>query len=244
MSDFALRAKNFLLLHRTAVLSTLSASHRDYPFGSIAPYDIDRENNLSIFVSRISEHYKNLKKDSRASLLVAESFSEDPQAEARATALVRLEEISSTELPEVEQQYFKRFPEAPGRALAHDFAFFRGAIERLRWIGGFGEIRWISAEELLKTEFDEVAYEGASVLEHMNSDHEPALRDILKAEKGPLDEGSVVKMTAIDRRGFSVRSQKGGKKRLIEISFPQAIGGPGEVRQAMIALVEKSRQKL
>jgi len=38
--------------------------------------------------------------------------------------------------------YLARFPEAEGRAAAHDFAPFVLRVERVRWIAGFGSMGW------------------------------------------------------------------------------------------------------
>ena len=64
--------RNFVTLHQVAVMATISQTLPGYPFGSIVPYDTDEPVRLIIFVANISEHYRNISKDPRASLFVAD----------------------------------------------------------------------------------------------------------------------------------------------------------------------------
>ena len=118
--------KQFLSLQRMGVLSTLSKKHDNYPFGSVVPYDIDEQGRPIIFISKIAEHYRNLLADPRASLIVIDRFGvHDPQAHGRVTLIGKYERVSEQARGPIEESFWKRFPDAPERTIAHDFVFFR-----------------------------------------------------------------------------------------------------------------------
>ena len=239
MSASAQKAKDFLLLNTSGVLSTVSASHQGYPFGSIVPYDVDSAGRFVIFISLLSEHYKNLVADSRASLLVLDGFGHhDPQAYGRATVLTRFLPVDENETELVARRYFERFPESSSRSLAHDFRYYRGEMERLRWIGGFGDIRWIEPKTFNNTSFDDVCYHGMPILEHMNEDHRSALIEIAKWQ-GKSGDDPV--MSGLDSNGIRISLRREGKRTEIEVPFLEPVKEPREVREAIIKLLERSR---
>ena len=69
--------KDFVAYNNVGVLSTHSRSLPGYPFGSVVPYDVTASGDIVIFISRISEHYRNLVTDEKASLLIADSQGTD-----------------------------------------------------------------------------------------------------------------------------------------------------------------------
>ena len=126
------------------MLATTSVAAPGYPFGSITPYIIDGAGRITIYISLIAEHYRNLKADSRASILAADPFGgSDPQAHARATVLLTVQPVPDDERAAVSAAYEARFPQSINYEIAHNFVFMRGEPERVRWIGGFGEMSWI-----------------------------------------------------------------------------------------------------
>ena len=143
----AQHVRNFIEGNNSAVLCTISRSHQGYPFGSHAPYAIDSAGRPLIYISKLAEHYRNLEADSRACFYVAETGREQADmSAARASALGRFIPLEEAKISDAEQRYFGRFPLPPGERLP-DFFFFAMEIERIRWIGGFGDIRWISAKD-------------------------------------------------------------------------------------------------
>jgi putative heme iron utilization protein len=152
-------ARNFATLHHSAVLSTLDATGA--PFGSVVNYVLSPAgHDLS--------PTRNLLRDPRASLLIAEFFShDDPQAGA--SVLGRFEQArldnsiadNSVALEQLRAHSLRRFPEA---FLLGDFQFFQMVPERVRWIGGFGKIGWGQGAEFLAASEDPLAAELCGVL--------------------------------------------------------------------------------
>ena len=140
-SALARRARELVESGREGLLSSLSVDLGGWPFGSWVPYCLDEEGCPAILISSLAEHRKNLEADPRASLLVV-----DPSgaaAPARATLLARFTIVPDDDRAPLAARYLARVPDAQRIVAMRDFAFFRGAIERVRFIAGFGEIGWI-----------------------------------------------------------------------------------------------------
>lgn len=237
-ADLARRVRHYISIHRTAVMSTISVSQTGFPFGSLAPYDISEGGDLFIYVSLIAEHFKNLSADPRASLFVMDPFGiRDPQANARATVLVRFETAPDSERAALQARYESRFPGSINYEIAHNFVFLRGRVEKIRWIGGFGEISWIAGSDFRTAEHDPVSYIGHSIMEHMNDDH----RDALVTIAGEAGRGYAPLMTDVRRDGFTISLYRGDERKELELSFGNPVTNAEEARREIIALLGLAR---
>ena len=133
---------------RSAVLCTAHADFDGWPFGSIVPYAIAHDGSLIVFLSDISEHQKNLTRDDRATVFLADPDARDnPQAGARHAMLVRARQPDGEEAADAEARYFRRFPDAERMRDAHGFAVWLLECQRVRWIAGFGAMGWIDGSD-------------------------------------------------------------------------------------------------
>ena len=228
---------NFLTFNRTAQLSTHSLENQGYPFGSIAPYDIDSNFNFIICAAKISQHYKNLIDNPKASMLVFDVFGlHDPQAYPRATVLLEFNLVNEHELNSVAAAYQTRSAHPLERSIAHTFVYFRGTPKRIRWIGGFGDIRWLSGE-FYENSRDEVAYDALPAVYHMNLDHQAALQDFLKSI-GESCENRLANMTYLDSTGFEIQSSSGHRHSFV---FPEQLKSGSQIRTAIIDMLNLVR---
>jgi len=240
--EIALKTRDFVTANRFGVLSTVSKSQGGYPFGSLTPYDIDPEGRLYIYISLIAEHFQNLSIDSRASLCITDPFAySDPQASARATVLGRFVRIEEIKLRAVQESYEHRFPGAVNFEIAHNFLFMELKPERVRWIGGFGEIAWVEGERFCASKPDGLSYVSFSIIEHMNHDHADALLVLTRAFCKEAGEIKKVTMTAIHSHGFRIAYEKQGKRFEETIDFHKPINSAEEARVSIIALLKEAR---
>jgi putative heme iron utilization protein len=237
--------KSFITAQRWGVLSTLSISQQGFPFGSVVPYDIDSQGRIIIYISLIAEHYKNLKSDNRASLTIIDSFGvSDPQAHARATLLLRFEPVGAPEAQSVQARYERRFPQSINYEIAHNFLFMRGEVDRIRWIGGFGDIQWMSSEAYQSAEADRLAYSSWEAIEHMNQDHRDALVDLVKAHSALSPRESEVGMSMLSATEMQIRVRQGTESKEITIPLTREVHEEGEVRAVVVETLKAARQKL
>ncbi|MCB0323940.1 MAG: DUF2470 domain-containing protein [Bdellovibrionales bacterium] len=235
-------AKSFVAAHNHGALATLSQAVPGYPFGSVVPYDVEPGGAVVLLISRISQHYKNLVADAKASLMVLQrGGEEDPQAFGRLTLLADFREIAPSELESVSSAYYERHPKSPARALAHDFVFFRGHPVRIRWIGGFGDIRWIDATDYSSAPFDHVAYEAEPILRHMNEDHRDALAELARHHSAIDCTPEQCLMAELHRTGFSIRVRTPDGTQQVALSFAQPVQTATEVRNQLITMLKEAR---
>jgi heme iron utilization protein len=227
-------ARELLRQQRQGVLSTLSLHKPGWPFGSIAPYALNERGEPILLMSGLAQHTKNALADSRASLLIQENATaEDPQAFGRVTLMGR---ISRADGRGVKARYLARHPAAARTATGHDFHCYLLSIEEARYIGGFGEIHWLSADKLLiEPAQDPLKSHAEAILAHMNADHGEALQLYCRHFRGLSAEGA--RMTGVDAYGFDVETAH----ELVRFDFAQPLSTPDEVRRALVSMVKAAR---
>lgn len=205
--------RSWLFSAQDATLCTLAAEPeiQGFPFGSLTPFSLRADGTPFVYISAIAQHTKNLARDPRCSLFVrnpAAANAGAAQATWRLTVLANARRLdaSGAELEELAARYRARVPDMPSYGDAHDFAFFALTPQKLRAIGGFGAIRWHEPSELLVDPQGGGWREGAAfVIEHMNTDHEDALREIVATRAG--ERPGKAQITAVETAGFLVRTQ-------------------------------------
>ncbi|MBL8204450.1 MAG: pyridoxamine 5'-phosphate oxidase family protein [Blastocatellia bacterium] len=144
-SDRTELVRNLLQQEKYGVLSTLSIKHEGWPFGSATPYALTANGEPLIFVSSLAEHTRNMLNDRRVSLFIQDTATNaNPQALARATLLGVVEAVSEDEVEDAAQRYLQRFPEAAQNFQLGDFRLLKMVVQNVRYIGGFGEMFWVS----------------------------------------------------------------------------------------------------
>src|SRR4030095_3866393 len=119
-------------------------------------------------ISGLAEHTKNLERDPRASLLVAESGADDPLANGRVTLLglcTRLEGDGTARAA-----FLTVHPNAAYYADFRDFAFWSLRVDAIRYIGGYGRMSWTGRDEWRAATPDPLAPHAAGAIAHMNAD--------------------------------------------------------------------------
>ena len=229
MADRGRTARGLLNRESVGVLSTHSADVEGYPFGSIVPYVLGYGGEPVILISDIAQHTRNIGLDGRVSLTVFERAADDPQAAARLTWIGDAAPLDPAD-EAARRRYSRHFPASDGYFETHGFFFFRIALRRARFIGGFGQIFWLEPEAMLAP--SPFRASEAGIVEHMNHDHRPALFHYCRALAGVHPREAV--MTGIDAEGFDMLAD--GRK--VRIDFDEPIGSDAEARAALIRLLK------
>lgn len=226
-------ARDLLLRESHGVLSTHSVELPGYPFGSVVPYCLDRQGWPVILISRIAQHTKNIDANPKVALTVTEPGAEDVQAGARLTLVGDAEPVGF-DGEDTAERYYRYFPHARGYHRTHDFSFYHIRPVRSRYIGGFGEIHWLTNEKLILANPFTTEIE-TGMLEHMNRDHLDAIRHYCEMAHMtvPIDEIPV--LVGIDSEGFHIRVDD----RLLRIAFERPARTPTEVRAALVAMARR-----
>lgn len=236
---YAERARTLVERESLGMLSSNSVKHPGWPFGSVMPYSLTADGAPVFLISGMAIHTQNVLADPRASLLVTQSGSgSDPLGLARVTLLgtvSRIEKVSD----ELRRAYLERHPNARHWIEYSDFGFFRLDVTHLYFVGGFGVMGWVAAEDYAVAEADPLAEASAGIIEHMNRDHADALREITR-HFGKL-EAEEAQMVACDRLGFVVRARTSEGMKGMRIAFTDEVRSSEDARRVLVAMVRTAR---
>lgn len=235
------RVRTLISLASIATLSTLSRKHPGFPFGSLMPFALDPAGRPIFLISNMAMHTQNLKADPRCSLFVGQAAADgDPLGAARATLIGRAESIPEDDVASVREVYLARHENSRYWVDFSDFSFFRLEPIDLYYVGGFGVMGWVEAEDYKHAAADPLAEFAPDILAHMNADHVDAM--ILLARSHALLEATDAAMTSVDRLGFTLRLKTSDGIKGARINFFHEVSTPLETRQVLVEMVQKARQ--
>jgi putative heme iron utilization protein len=222
-------ARKLLKEQYFGVLSTISLDLPGYPFGSITPYCLSDQFEPLILISSIAQHTKNILADSKVSMTVFNPEHQDVQANGRVTYIGNAVKTDDIVLKEKYQQYF---PASADYFNFHDFSLFKIELKRLRYIGGFGSIFWVEANEL-PIENPLLSAERR-IINHMNEDHQDSLIKYCRVFKNT--EAEKVTMIGIDSEGFDVIADK----KNFRFTFDNPVLNAGEAREMLVKMARST----
>ena len=239
--NHAERARTLVAQIKTGTLCTLAAEPEGYPYGSLVTVAFDVGNPVFL-VSTMAEHTRNLQRDSRASLLVAESSSDDPLANGRVTLLGPCAQVEG-DAGRARAAFLETHPNAAYYVNFGDFAFWKMDVESIRYIGGYGRMSWVDAADWHAAESDPLAEAVPGVIVHMNDDHADAMVLYCKAFSKATDIDAA-SMTGVDRYGFEMSAVTAEGPRPVRLAFPTPVRTPEEARAAFVKMLNDARAKL
>ncbi|WP_414829441.1 HugZ family protein [Alteromonas sp. H39] len=234
MQQVTFDAKHLSRTHHSGVLSTLSTSMPGYPFGSVVPFYLTAQGDAIIYISDIALHTRNIKADPKVSLTIFDAEEDDSQASGRVTLLGNAERVATED---VKAQYFALFVQATRYEQTHDFNFYKIRTERVRYIGGFGKIHWIS-KTLWFVPQQDWHNDISGMINHMNEDHVDAMQAFIRVVcdvdcKQP-------EMISVFPEGAHYRCDE----KVVYVPFHELCHTPTQVRQALVKLTQEAREQL
>ncbi len=228
----AREARQILHAHRYGALCTLSKKFDGYPFGSITPYLADHDGSLLILISALAEHTKNIRHDPRVSLITHSQDSPHIQTQGRVTVVGAAH--LATDREHSGKRYLRYFPEAETYFAMHDFSFYRIVPLAIRYIGGFGNIHWVAAEDYSVLPCPLIEQEN-EVISHMNTDHRDTMRDYCLHFK--QIEAMDVEMLGLDCDGFDVRADT----QVLRFDFAEEVWDAQHARKVLVKMEHDAR---
>jgi len=213
--------------------ATLATSQDGWPYASLVLTAVDQDATPLLLLSDLAEHSKNLKRDSRASLLFdGTAGRDDPLTGPRVTVLGEAKPVAD---PRLVARFTARHPSAAAYAGFADFRLYRLEIARAHLVAGFGRIHAIAADALLSPAAPALAEAESDILQHMNEDDGEAIE--LYATRLAGASGGGWRMTGIDPDGIDLR--RGGA--VVRLDFPAPVGDPEGARAALAQLAREAR---
>ena len=220
-------------------LATLDAKHAGSPYNSLVTYACDIDGSPIFLFSALSDHTRNLGVDERAALLVeAASGRRNPQTGPRATLTGTIGKVGKRQLSLLRDRFLARHPDAALYAGFGDFAFYSMTVERVHWVGGFAQARWMSGRNVILGNRRIVAAirdTAAGVIDHMNVDHADAVD--LYARNLLGRKGRNWKLTGVHPDGVDLRLEG----RSARLDFDDVGGTPEDCRAHLVALAGRAR---
>ena len=238
---YAERVRTLVSLGTLATLSTVSRKRAGYPFGSLMPYAIDERGRPIFLISNMAMHTQNLQADPRASLFVGQAGDGDPLGTARATLVGDVLPVPEEEKDAARELYLSRYENSRSWVDFKDFAFYRMEPLDIYYVGGFGVMGWVTADDYRTAKVDPLAEAAPRILSHMNADHVPAM--ILLAKVHSKLESSEAAMTAVDRLGFHLRLKTSEGMKGTRINFLREVQSADETRKALVEMVRAAESK-
>jgi heme iron utilization protein len=233
------RSRTLVAAVPTASLATLGEG--GFPFGSLVSHAVDAAGRPLLLLSDLAEHTRNLAADPRASLMAVERGAGDPLALARVTVLGSVRELRGDERAAALPTYRAAQPAAFYADFA-DFRLYRLEVSSVRYVGGFGRMSWVGAEEYTAAEPDPLRPHAERIVEHMNDDHADALVLFCRVFGGRPGTARA-RMVGVDRYGFAVLAADGpdADEVAVRLRFDEPTGTADGVRKAMIELLRRAR---
>jgi putative heme iron utilization protein len=219
-------ARQLLRAHRYGALCTSSKKFDGHPFGSITPYLVDHDGSLLILISALAEHTRNIQYDARVSLITHNQDDPHIQTQGRVTVVGKASHVA--ERDQAGKRYLRYFPEAQTYFDMSDFEFYRIMPNAVRFIGGFGDIHWVKAENYLPAPSPLVSAEDQLIADINENERAALWRLAQKRHPGKFD------LVGIDCDGFDLRCDQ----RLLRIDFPSPQTDAAQARAELVRLSE------
>ncbi len=238
------RCRTLVATAKAATLCTVAREPEGYPYGSLVTVAIDELGRPLLLLSTLAEHTGNLLARKEASVLVTEPLDahDQPLAVGRVTILGPAAAVPVDERTAVRETFLAHQPTASYYVDFSDFAFYRIEPAALRYVGGFGRMSWVSAEDYRAAEPDPLASSARGILAHMNDDHSESLLAYARSLAAIPDAESAT-LTSVDRYGFDMAVKTASGPRATRLAFPSPAATAGDVRASMIAMSALARAK-
>lgn len=233
------RVRTLFSLANTGTLATWSKKVEGFPFGSLMPYALDDAGRALFLISNMAMHTQNVKADPRASLFVAQTAADgDVLGAARATLVGNVVAVPAEETAAAREKYLAAHEGSRYWVDFSDFGFFRLTPLEIYYVGGFGVMGWVTAEEYARASADPLAGVSTGILQHMNAEHGPAM--VTLAARYAELIGTEAQMTSVDRLGFVLRVNTADGMKGARINFPVEVRSGEETRAALVGMLRAS----
>jgi hypothetical protein len=189
-----------------------------------------------LLMSTLSAHVRNLERDPRCSILLAQGGRGDPLAHPRLTVMGTAARSAEAR---VRERFLARHPKARLYADFGDFSFWRVDLAGGHLNGGFARAMNLDAAQLAT---DLAGAEGlveaeSGAVAHMNEDHRDALA--LYARRLAGAPAADWRATGLDPEGMDLAAGD----LTARVAFPRRVTGPGDLRRLLKDMADEARAK-
>lgn len=214
-----------------AILSTNSVRMPAFPLGSLTAYCLDKTGNPVVLINSVGQEAENIVESRQVSLAVTEKRTQNLNDYLGVTCLAEATRPAQEELEELAESYYHYFPEFTGYHETSEFNFYVLELREIRIQRGFQPIFWIRPDDFfIENPFSKSV--AQRIMNHMNEDHQDALKTMLAERKDHYANGKPVEMIGINSEGFDVRVDS----EFFRIHFDEPVTTMLEARKALMEL--------
>lgn len=231
-------ARTLMASTNVATLATLSDDGS--PWASLVTFATLTGGAPVLFVSTLAEHGRNLQRDGRSSIVVAQpSPSGDPLAAGRVTLAGTAHRPEGAEADAARAAYLTGVDEADMFISFSDFSLYVIAVERVRWVGGYGRMDSATPADYAAAEPDPVG-DACGAIAHLNADHADALLAMAQALGGHPD-ATAARCTGADRYGLDLSVDTPRGRAVTRVGFAEPVTTRDGLRSAAVELTRRAR---
>lgn len=229
------------LVAANSVGALSSVSEDGHPWASLVTYGVLKDGSPVLLLSTLAEHGRNLERDSRASLMVASrDGGSEPLAHGRVTLACEAARVEGEALEEAREVHLAAVPSAAMYVDFGDFSFWVLRVRRVRWVGGYGRMDSVAADDYRAAEPDPTWPAAPRAIAHLNEDHADALLAMGRNLAGYPD-ATAARCTAIDRYGLELMLETPRGRAPTRLGFSEPADAPGDLRAATVELARAAR---
>lgn len=225
-SQLQLEARQLTRRIPQGALATLDRNNGE-PYASLAMVALDYDGSPILFISRLSDHRKNIDTDNRISVLFDGTAGAHPPLAGARLSVQGVAELSDA--AHLRRRFIARHEDAEQYAQFADFGFYRLAVSRAHFVAGFGRVHWLPREGLMLDELDIGDWCSA----------EPAIMDTIASRFGEMlqkrfESDAMPTVTGIDPDGIDLRLETA----IFRLSFARPMTTPDGVIKALEETLE------
>ena len=233
-------ARALVAAHASGLLATLTADGD--PWGSLVAYGTLPDGAPVLHVSTLAEHGRNLARDGRASLVVAEDAAGgDPLDAGRVTLAGRAERPAGAAAEAARSAFLAAVPGAERYADFADFTLYVLRVERVRWVGGFGRMDSVGADAYRAAEPDPVAGSAASA-SATSTTTTPTRCSRWRRGPGGFTDATAASCVGADRYGLDLWVETPRGAGPCRVGFAEPCTRAGGLRAATVELARRARR--
>lgn len=233
-TNMKLDAKKILREVLTASLATIHHEEKT-PYASLVTVAADADGSPILLLSDLAVHTKNLIENQKACLLMQSNEAQKGPLESGRLSVWG--DVEKTTSPRAKNRFLSRHPDAEVYAEFSDFSFFKLNIENAHYVGGFGQIRSLSAEDLSTNcdGCDELIELETGFLKHMNNDHSDSVAHFATQLLGEPDGDW--RLTGIDPEGMDLMSEQISRR----LNFDIPVKTPDDMKKMLETLANQAK---
>ena len=223
-------ARRLLRTQAFATLATLEATS-NHPYASLIAVATAIDGTPVFLISTLAWHTRNLEADPRASILLASqaNSNDDPLNMGRISVMGTAKRASD---PSLRRRFLARHPSAVSYVDFSDFSFWRLDVEQAHFVGGFGRISTLSANEIL-LDREAVSLWNANAdaaTERLNKDRSELIERLAASAGGQASQNW--RVAACDPDGCDLVAGE----HAVRLTFKNPIDHPDELDESLQAL--------